>query len=132
MTFMFVIMLCPNINLRKFCTFLFCLKSSRFILKSPAIITSFFRMSFLIVFCLSVFQVLWRYQLVAYMSNLESNFHLLFLASQFIDKFCLVLQPNDFFSKRHIPPPLKYNSSSVIPLAILTMFLKKNSTKPDT
>ena len=78
--FMTGTMLWPNIILRKFCTFLFCSKSSRFILKSPAIITSFFRMSF-VDSILSVFQILLCHHLVAYMSNLELCFlifHLLF------------------------------------------------------
>ena len=67
--------------LRKFCTFLFCSKSS--ILKSPAIINSFFlKCHLLMVFYLPISQILLRHHLVVYMSNLElcfSIFHLLFL-----------------------------------------------------
>ena len=39
------IMLWPKMILTKLWTFSYCLKSSRFILKSPAIITTFFKMS---------------------------------------------------------------------------------------
>ena len=45
--FMIDILLWSNIILPKFCTLLFCSKSSRFILKSSAIITCFFKMSFI-------------------------------------------------------------------------------------
>ena len=103
----------------KNCTFLFCSKSSRFILKSPAIITSFFRMSFVDSVYLSVFQISLRHHLVAYMSNLELRFlifsfviskHNNSVASQFIDKSCLILQENDSFTKN-----THTSSSAILP-----------------
>ena len=63
--FMIDIMLWPNIILRKFYTFLFCLKSNRFISKLLAIITSFLKCHLLLVFYLSVFHILFRHHLVA-------------------------------------------------------------------
>ena len=94
--FMNGIMLWPNIILRKFCTFLFCSKSRMFILKSPSIIASFFRMSFVdsILFkCFSnsftsPFGGLYvRFRIMFFDFSFVISRHNDSMASQFIDKF---------------------------------------------
>ena len=110
------IMLWPNTILRKFCTFLFCSKSYRFMSKLPSIINSFLICHWLLVFYLSVFKILFCHQLVAYMLNLELFLNFSFvisrhndsMGSQFIDRSCLVLQQSDSFVKRHTPIHLRY------------------------
>ena len=113
--FMIAIMLWPNIILTKFCSFLFCLKSKRFVLKLPAIITSFFKISFVDSILFKCFSnsfpspfgglyVELRIMFVKFsFVNSRQNYSML---SQFIDKSCLVLQQINSFPKRHTPSPL--------------------------
>ena len=139
-------MLWPKIILRKFCTFLFYLKSRKFKLKSPTIITSFFRMSFVdsILFkrspnsFTSPFGGLYvRFRIMFFDFSFVISRHKDSMASQFIAKSCLVLQQNDSFTKdTHLLlcdiantdkknySLIKYNLSSVIHVVIHTMFQK--------
>ena len=80
------------------------------------------------VFYLSVFKILLRHHLMAYMSNLDLCFfdflffiskHRDSMASQLIDKSCLVLQSNDFSQKyTHL-------------LLCDTAYAKKKNLQPD-
>ena len=107
-----------TIILTKFCAILFCSKSSRFILKSPFIITSFFGMSFVDSIWFKCFSNSFTSPLGGpYVKFRITFFNFLFVisrhndsvVSQFVDKSCLVLQQNDYFRKRHhVLDPLRY------------------------
>ena len=107
-----------TIILTKFCAILFCSKSSRFILKSPFIITSFFGMSFVDSIWFKCFSNSFTSPLGGpYVKFRITFFNFLFVisrhndsvVSQFVDKSCLVLQQNDYFRKRHhVLDPLWY------------------------
>ena len=110
--FMIGIMLWPNIIiLTKICTFLFCSKSSRLILKLQTIITSFYKMPFVagVLFkCFSnsftpPFGSLYvKFRITFFDFSFVISRHKDSMASQFIDISSLVLQ------KRYTPSPLRY------------------------
>ena len=112
--------------LRKFCTFLFCSNSSRFILKSSAIITYFFRMSFVdsILFkCFSnsfssPFRCLYvKLRVILFDFSFVISKHDYSTKSQFICKSCLVLQQNNSFTKKQTSP------SAVLPILMKTIIV---------
>ena len=90
----------PNMILAKSCAFLFCSKSRGFILKSPAIITSFFKMSSadrILFHCFSdsfpsPFGGLYvKFRIMFFNFSFVISRHNDSMASRFIDKSCLVL-----------------------------------------
>ena len=104
-------------DINKTLHFLFCSKSSRFILNSSAIITFFFKMSSaesILFKCLSIFfpspfgGLYVKIRIMFFDFLFVSSRHKDSIASQFIDKSSLVLQQKDSFTERHLPPPLQY------------------------
>ena len=142
--FMISITLWPNMILTKFCTFLFCLKSSRFILKLSAIITSFFKMSFthsILFKCFSnsllspcgdlyvKFRIFFDSSFVISRQRLNSitiYWQILssFATKRFFHKEKHVLLCDIAYIDENNCSLIKYNSNSVISLEIYTSFQK--------